>query len=141
MASFVEVAVALQPAQAAVAHLRLNRDEVLAFQVQRRVEDRLAIFAGAEHTVGHQHVEVDVAVEIAAEPVHERDGAEARAGWRSRAALADRGLDCAQEDREYGCGCREDGRSMRQFSAIGATLIDSNSEDQQLSGAIEALYL
>jgi hypothetical protein len=50
------VAVAVQPAQAAAAHLALEPLEVPRFQVERRVEDRLAVLAGAEHAVGHQHV-------------------------------------------------------------------------------------
>jgi hypothetical protein len=90
----------MQPAQAAVAQLCLYRLEVFPFQVQGRVEDRLAIGAGAEDAVGHQHMEMDVAVEVAAEPVHERHGAEAGVRRCAGAALADRGFDRAQEDRE-----------------------------------------
>jgi 3-deoxy-D-arabino-heptulosonate 7-phosphate (DAHP) synthase len=54
----IEVAMAVQPAQAAVAHLCLYRLEVFPFQIQGRVEDRLAILTGAEDAVGHQHMEV-----------------------------------------------------------------------------------
>jgi hypothetical protein len=52
----IDVAVAVQPAQAAVAHLCLNSGEVFPFQIQSRVEDRLPIVTGAEHTIGHQHM-------------------------------------------------------------------------------------
>lgn len=41
----IEVAVPVQPAQAAVAHLGLNRGEVARFQVECRVEDGLAVIA------------------------------------------------------------------------------------------------
>jgi hypothetical protein len=66
-------------------------------QIRRRVEDRCAVGAGTEHAVRHQDVKMHVAVEIAAEPVHEGDGAEAGSGRRARAALADGRLDRAQD--------------------------------------------
>ena len=53
----VEVAVAVQPAQAAVAHLCLYRPDVFPFQIERRVENRLAALARAEHAVFHQHMQ------------------------------------------------------------------------------------
>jgi hypothetical protein len=51
-----------------------------------------------QRAIPDQHVKVDGAVEVAADSVHERDGTEAgtrRCFW---AALAERGLDRAQED-------------------------------------------
>ncbi len=72
----VEVAAAVQSTQAAVPHLRLNGFEIPPLLVERRVEDRLTVLAGAENVVGHQHMEMDVAVEVAAKPGHERHGAE-----------------------------------------------------------------
>ena len=42
-----------------------------------------------EHAIDHQPVEVDMTVEVAAEPVHECDGAEPRTQRGSRAILAD----------------------------------------------------
>ena len=54
----IEVAMAVQPAQAAVAHLCLYCLEVFPFQIEGRVEDRLAVLTRAEGAVRHQHMEV-----------------------------------------------------------------------------------
>ena len=64
----VQVAVPVQPPQAPTAHLRLHRPEVRNIKVNGRVEDRTAITIGAEHPVGHQDVEMDMAVEITDKP-------------------------------------------------------------------------
>jgi hypothetical protein len=62
----IQMAVAQQPAQAAGAHLRLHGGEVGLVEIECRVEDRLAVITRAEHAIGHQHMEVDVAVEVTA---------------------------------------------------------------------------
>jgi hypothetical protein len=68
----IQMAVAQQPAQAAGAHLRLHGGEVGLVEIECRVEDCLAVITRAEHAIGHQHMEVNVAVEVTAEPMDER---------------------------------------------------------------------
>jgi hypothetical protein len=77
-----------------------NGRQISPGQIQRREEDRFAVGAGTENAVRHQDVKMHVAVENAAEPVHEGDGAEAGVRRGARTALADGRLDRAQEDRQ-----------------------------------------
>jgi hypothetical protein len=63
------------------------------------VEDRLVVSAGAEHAVGRQHMEVDVAVEGATEAMNKRNGVEAGICRSSGTALAEA---CRREDRAPG---------------------------------------
>ena len=83
----VEVAVAVQPAQAAVADLDLDGGDVAGVQIGRRMELRPAGVVTREHAVGHQHVKMDVTVEVVTETIHESHGAELGFRRRARAAL------------------------------------------------------
>ena len=65
----------VQPAQAAAAYLALHGQMIVLIQVDGGVEDRGPVFTDAEYAIGHQHVEVHMAVEVAAEAVHEGHGA------------------------------------------------------------------
>ena len=100
----VQVAVAMQPAQAALADLPLHRLEVGRVQLGGRMELGTIVAATAEHAVGHENMEVHVAVEVAAEPVDERDGAEACVGRSAGTPLTDRGLHRSQEHAEHAAG-------------------------------------
>jgi len=59
----VEVAMTVQPPQAAPADLALDRGHVLGAEARRAVEPGAALAVVGEHAIGHHHVEVDVAVE------------------------------------------------------------------------------
>ena len=51
--------------------------------------NRFATAILVEHAIGHQHVEVDMTVDVAAQPRHKCDGAEPRTQRGSRAVLVD----------------------------------------------------
>ncbi|MDX2473168.1 MAG: hypothetical protein QNL91_05620 [Candidatus Krumholzibacteria bacterium] len=69
--------------------------------VHRRMEDCRVIGSDAENTVGHNHMKVDMAVEVTAEPMHEGYRTEPRAGRCIRAVLAYGGLHRPEKHPEH----------------------------------------
>lgn len=74
------MAVPVQPAQAALANLCQHGQMFVLIPIDGGVKDRGPVITGAEHAVRHQHVEVDMAVEVATKAVHEGHGTEAGIG-------------------------------------------------------------
>ena len=56
--STVEVAMPLQPPEAALADLRLHRPEIRDIEVQGRMKYGCAILVGAKHAISDQHMRV-----------------------------------------------------------------------------------
>ena len=98
----LEQAAAGEPPQHPSAHLLGDRGHLIRRQCRGLEEADLAVFAGIEQAIDDAAVQMNVAVQRGAEPVHEADGPEPRprrGGWN---ACAKMGLDDPQKDVQDG---------------------------------------
>ena len=65
----IKMAVAMQPAQTAFAHLYLNCEKIIIIKIKCRMKLGLTILACGKNTISYQNMVMDVGVELTAETV------------------------------------------------------------------------
>jgi hypothetical protein len=96
----IKMAMAVQPAQAAFAHLVLNYQKILIIKIKCGMKLCLAILAGGKNTISYQNVVVDMGIKISPEAVNKGNGPKSGASGGPRTALPNRGFYCPQENPE-----------------------------------------
>jgi hypothetical protein len=114
----IKMAVAVQPAQAAFAHLILNCQKIFIIKIKCGMKLSLTILAGGKNTISYQNVVVDMGIKISAEAVDKSNGPKSGASRGSRTALPNRGFYRAQENTEqttdhFGLGFHMPSDSLR----------------------------
>ncbi len=94
----IKMAVPMQPAQAAFAHLFLNCEKIIIIKIKCGIKLGLTILAGGKNTISYQYMVMDVGVEITAEAVDKSDCPKSGTSRGSRTALAHCSFHCPQEN-------------------------------------------